>query len=106
MLHAGKFKFVSISGGKENFVSIKMIQNLKQLEQLDRIQLMRKQLITGVINRSTKIIKSCIYSETVNNIFYHSNRQNVNLLTSDAPSPHSHTQTLFLCVPHPPIYKT
>ena len=36
MLHAGKFKFVSISGGKENFVSIKMIQNLKQLEQLEK----------------------------------------------------------------------
>ena len=35
MLHAGKFKFVSVSGGKENSMSIKMIQNLKQLEQLE-----------------------------------------------------------------------
>lgn len=32
MLHAGKFKFVSISGGNENSMSLKMIQNLKQLE--------------------------------------------------------------------------
>ena len=68
-----------------------------------RIQLMRKQLITGAINRSIKIIKSCIYSETVKNIFDQIHKMWTYWhLMPPPPSPHSHTQTLFLCAPHPP----
>ena len=70
-----------------------------------RIQLMRKQLITGVINRSTKIIKSCIYSESVKNVFYQIDKMWTcwHLIPPSPPFPAlTHTNTFSL----PPIDET